>query len=78
MRIDRLRVKNFKGSEERTFDFSRSLDAPCGGNGSFHRVIGQNGKGETSVLGTLVVAAGSSVYAADAVELFKTGMCATK
>lgn len=59
MRIDRLHVKNFKGFEERTFEFGRSLDAPDGGNGSFHLIIGQNGKGKTTALDALAVAAGS-------------------
>ena len=59
MRIDRLTVKNFKGFEEKTFDFPRSIDAPDNGNGSFHLIIGQNGKGKTSALDALAVAAGS-------------------
>ena len=59
MRIDRLTVKNFKGFEEMTFDFPRSIDAPDNGNGSFHLIIGQNGKGKTSALDALAVAAGS-------------------
>lgn len=59
MRIDRLHVRNFKGFEERTFVFPRSLDAPAGGNGSFHVIIGQNGRGKTSTLDALAVAAGS-------------------
>jgi predicted ATP-binding protein involved in virulence len=59
MRIDRLHVQNFKGFEDRIFDFPRSLDATEGGNGSFHLVIGQNGKGKTSALDAMAVAAGS-------------------
>lgn len=59
MRIDRLHVRNFKGFEERTFAFPRSMDAPAGGNGSFHVIIGQNGRGKTSALDALAVAAGS-------------------
>ena len=59
MRIDRLTVTNFKGFEERTFEFPRSLDAPPGGSGSFHLIIGQNGRGKTSALDALAVAAGS-------------------
>ena len=59
MRIDRLTVKNFKGFEDKTFDFPRSIDAPATGNGSFHLIIGQNGKGKTSALDALAVAAGS-------------------
>lgn len=59
MRIDRLRLKNFKGFIDKSFDFPRSIDAPAGGNGSFHLIIGQNGKGKTSTLDALAVAAGS-------------------
>ena len=59
MRIDRLTIRNFKGFEERSFEFPRSVDAPPGGNGSFHVLIGQNGRGKTSVLDALSVAAGS-------------------
>jgi predicted ATP-binding protein involved in virulence len=59
MRIDRLRIKNFKGFADKAFDFPRSIDAPVGGNGSFHLIIGQNGKGKTSTLDALAVAVGS-------------------
>jgi predicted ATP-binding protein involved in virulence len=59
MRIDRLHIKNFKGFENRTFDFPRSIDASADGNGSFHLIIGQNGKGKTSAMDALAVAAGS-------------------
>ena len=58
MRIDRISVQNFKGFEHDVFEFSRSIDAPSG-NGSFHLIIGQNGKGKTSTLDALAVAAGS-------------------
>jgi predicted ATP-binding protein involved in virulence len=58
MRIDRITIKNFKGFEERVFDFPRSIDTPLG-NGSFHLIIGKNGKGKTSALDALAVAAGS-------------------
>ena len=58
MRIDRLIIKNFKGFEERSFDFRRSIDAPPG-NGSFHLIIGKNGQGKTSALDALAVAAGA-------------------
>lgn len=54
MRINKLTVKNFKGFVDRSFDFP----APAQGNGSFHLVIGQNGKGKTSLLDALAVAAG--------------------
>ncbi len=59
MRIDRLHVRNFKGFEDRVFEFPRSIDQPDTMNGSFHLIIGQNGKGKTSVLDALAVAAGS-------------------
>jgi predicted ATP-binding protein involved in virulence len=59
MRINRLHVSNFKGFEDRVFDFPRSIDATADGNGSFHLIIGQNGKGKTSALDALAVAAGS-------------------
>lgn len=59
MRIDRLRVKNFKGFDDDTFEFPRSMDMSPGGNGSFHLIIGQNGTGKTSILDALAVAAGS-------------------
>jgi predicted ATP-binding protein involved in virulence len=59
MRIDRLHVRNFKGFEDRVFEFPRSIDQPETMNGSFHLIIGQNGKGKTSVLEALAVAAGS-------------------
>lgn len=48
MRIDRLLVRNFKGFEEREFEFTPS----------FNLLIGDNGTGKTSVLDALAVAAG--------------------
>ncbi|MEN9864536.1 MAG: hypothetical protein RL748_126 [Pseudomonadota bacterium] len=57
MRINKLTVKNFKGFEDRTFEFPQAANAV--GNGSFHLMIGQNGKGKTSALDALAVAAGS-------------------
>lgn len=54
MRINKLTIKNFKGFAELSLEFP----APASGNGSFHLVIGQNGKGKTSVLDALGVAAG--------------------
>lgn len=59
MRIDSLRVVNFKGFADRTFDFPRPTDSDPSGNGSFHLLIGQNGRGKTSTLDALAVAAGS-------------------
>ena len=50
MRIDLLRLINFKGFADQTFAFPRSVDALSGGNGSFHVLIGQNGRGKTSAL----------------------------
>lgn len=58
MRINRLRVKNFKGFATKTFALPRSQDATPG-NGSVHVLIGQNGRGKTSALDALAVAAGS-------------------
>ena len=59
MRIDLLRLINFKGFADQTFAFPRSVDALSGGNGSFHVLIGQNGRGKTSALDALAVAVGS-------------------
>lgn len=55
MRVDHLRVKNFKGFVEREFEFPRS----AAGSGSFHLIVGQNGEGKTSLLDALAVAAGA-------------------
>ncbi|CAM2070566.1 AAA family ATPase [Sulfidibacter corallicola] len=49
MRIDQLRIKNFKGFAEETYQFS----AP------FNLLIGKNGTGKTSILEALSVAAGT-------------------
>lgn len=49
MRIDQLTVKNFKGFESKEFLF----------HPQFNLVVGKNGKGKTSVLEALSVAAGS-------------------
>lgn len=57
MRINKLTIKNFKGFENKTFEFPQT--GPGLGNGSFHLIIGQNGKGKTSALDALAVAAGS-------------------
>ncbi|MEZ4657876.1 MAG: AAA family ATPase [Caldilineaceae bacterium] len=59
MRIDSLHLINFKGFEDQIFDFHHSIDAEPNGNGSFHVLIGQNGKGKTSALDALAVATGS-------------------
>jgi predicted ATP-binding protein involved in virulence len=59
MRIDWIRVKNFRGFVEKDFPLERSIDAPAGGNGSFHVFIGDNATGKTAILEALTVAAGS-------------------
>ncbi len=43
MRIDHLRIHNFKGFEDQSFDFPRSFDSSS--PGSFHVLIGENGSG---------------------------------
>ncbi|EYF00681.1 Hypothetical protein CAP_0372 [Chondromyces apiculatus DSM 436] len=50
-------MRNFKGFEERTFEFLPSLDARAG-EGSFHVLIGENGSGKTTALDALAVALG--------------------
>ncbi|NOK21244.1 AAA family ATPase [Corallococcus carmarthensis] len=49
MRIDRIEVKNFRGFEQRAFEFSPS----------FNVLIGDNGTGKTAILDALSVAAGA-------------------
>lgn len=56
MRINRLKIRNFKGFSDRTIDLPRRVD---GGTGSVHVLIGQNGRGKTTALDALAVAAGS-------------------
>jgi predicted ATP-binding protein involved in virulence len=56
MRIDHLRIHNFKGFEDKSFDFPRSLDSST--PGSFHVLIGENGSGKSSALDALAVALG--------------------
>lgn len=56
MRIDHLHIHNFKGFEDRSFDFPRSLDSPA--LGSFHVLIGENGSGKSTALDALAVALG--------------------
>lgn len=53
MRIDKLEVKNFKGFEERSFEF----------NQYFNLVVGVNGSGKTSLLDALRVALGGWHFA---------------
>lgn len=60
MRIDQLTIRNFKGFEERTFDFAtpplaKKKSAPTG---SFHVLIGDNGSGKSTALDALAVAVG--------------------
>lgn len=59
MRIDKLRIKNFKGFEEETFLL----------NPHFTVFIGDNAKGKTSVLDALAVAAGSFLRGIDVAKL---------
>ena len=49
MRIDKLHIQNFKGFEDKTFEFKEQ----------FTVFIGDNAKGKTSVLDALAIAAGS-------------------
>lgn len=56
MRIDHLTIKNFKGFEDRTFDFPRSMSSSD--HGSFHVLIGENGSGKSTTLDALAVALG--------------------
>lgn len=55
MRIDSIRVKNFRGFVEERFTFGRLGEA----SGSFHVFIGDNATGKTAILEALTVAAGS-------------------
>jgi len=59
MRIDRIIIKNFKGFEERSFDFPatihRDKKQP---KGSVHVLIGDNGAGKSTALDALAVAVG--------------------
>ena len=57
MRIDALKLRNFKKFNEVTFEFPRRVDAPPG-SGSFHVLIGENGTGKTSILDAAAVALG--------------------
>ncbi len=57
MRIDRLRIKNFKAFDDREFTFPEQ----------FTVLIGDNGTGKTSVLDTLAIAAGSYLLGIDGV-----------
>jgi predicted ATP-binding protein involved in virulence len=59
MRIDKLRIKNFKSFEEDTFLL----------NPHFTVFIGDNAKGKTSVLDALAVAAGSFLRGIDVAKL---------
>lgn len=55
MRIDKIKIKNFKGFADETFDL----------NPSFTVLIGDNAKGKTSALDALAVAAGSFLRGID-------------
>jgi predicted ATP-binding protein involved in virulence len=56
MRIDHLQIHNFKGFEDRSFDFLHSRDSA--NQGSFHVMIGENGSGKSTALDALAVALG--------------------
>lgn len=56
MRIDRITIRNFKGFEERVFQFPRSGRAKR--KGSFHLLVGENGSGKSTTLDALAVALG--------------------
>jgi predicted ATP-binding protein involved in virulence len=56
MRIDHLQIHNFKGFEDRSFDFLHSVDSSD--QGSFHVLIGENGSGKSTALDALAVALG--------------------
>ncbi|MCH8486746.1 MAG: AAA family ATPase [Candidatus Cyclonatronum sp.] len=55
MRIDKIKIKNFKGFADETFDL----------NPNFTVLIGDNAKGKTSALDALAVAAGSFLRGID-------------
>ncbi len=59
MRIDRIRIKNYKGFPEEEFEF----------NPSFTVFIGDNAKGKTSVLDALAIAVGSFLRGIDVARL---------
>lgn len=64
MRIDRLRVKNFRGFEEAEFEFAAHIeDDGSSSNGSFHVFIGDNATGKTALLEALSRALGSYTVA---------------
>ncbi|NCT93071.1 MAG: AAA family ATPase [Chitinophagaceae bacterium] len=64
MRIDKLRIKNFKGFEEETFLL----------NPHFTVFIGDNAKGKTSVLDALAVASGSFLRGIDVATIESRGI----
>lgn len=57
MRINSLRVCNFKKFHDRSFDFPAPHEGRTG-QGSFHVLVGKNGSGKTSILDALAIALG--------------------
>lgn len=57
MRIDQIKITNFKGFEDRTFDFPRA-GKESKRKGSFHLLVGENGSGKSTTLDALAVALG--------------------
>lgn len=55
MRIDRLKLLNFKKYTDATFEFPKPA---TGAGGSFHVLIGENGSGKTTILDAASVAIG--------------------
>lgn len=59
MRIDRIRIKNFKGFESEEFSLNKK----------FTVFIGDNAKGKTSILDALAIAVGSFLRGIDVARL---------
>ncbi len=58
MRIDKINIQNFKGIEDKTFEFKEQ----------FTVFIGDNAKGKTTVLDALAIAAGSFFLGIDSIS----------
>lgn len=54
MHINRIKLTNFRGFENRTFEFLRPLNASIDA-GSFHALIGENGRGKSSALNGIAI-----------------------